>query len=141
MEAIKVFGIVGGIILIIWILSLWQKKYGDVENHIDKIKDNLNSWGEGGENCSSCSCGEDECSSKKSSSKAIIYYDDEELDRFAGRKHSEYNEEEIEEFREIFTTLLPKDVEGWLYSLSQRHIALPTALIGEVQKQITQTSL
>ena len=37
-------------------------------------------------------------------SKKIEYYDDEELDRFRGRPSNGYNEEEVEEFREIMYT-------------------------------------
>ena len=55
----------------------------------------------------------------------IIYYDDEELDRFAGRPADSYTFEEREEFREILLTLLPEDVAGWARSITLRHIELP----------------
>ncbi len=60
-----------------------------------------------------------------------VYYDDEELDRFAGREPDSYSPEEEEEFREVLYTLLPADVYPWGVSLTQRNIALPSALRDE----------
>lgn len=60
-----------------------------------------------------------------------VYYDDEELDRFAGREPDGYSPEEEEEFREVLYTLLPADVYPWGVSLTQRNIALPSALRDE----------
>ena len=50
----------------------------------------------------------------------IIYYDDEELDRYRGRTAESYSPEEEEEFREVLMTLLPEDVAGWARSVSMR---------------------
>ena len=58
-------------------------------------------------------------------SDEIVYYDDEELDRFAGRDPESYTHEEIEEFRDVLLTLLPMDVAGWAKSISLRKIQLP----------------
>ena len=55
----------------------------------------------------------------------IVYYDDEELDRFNGRLPESYTPEEEEEFREILMTLLPHDVAGWSRSITMRQINLP----------------
>ena len=55
----------------------------------------------------------------------IIYYDDEELDRFAGRDSGSYTSEEKEEFRDVLLTLLPEDVAGWARSIKLRNIELP----------------
>lgn len=60
-----------------------------------------------------------------------IYFDDEELDRFAGRQPDTYTEEEIEEFRAILYTLIPADIFPWGASLTTRGIALPTPLRDE----------
>lgn len=62
-----------------------------------------------------------------------IYYDDEELDRFAGRDAEDYSDEEIEEFRDVLLTLLPSDAPGWAVSLERRHIALPAELQPELE--------
>ena len=66
------------------------------------------------------------------SSKDIEYYDDEELDRFKGRDSDTYSEEDEEEFRNIFETMRPNDVPGWIRSLQLREIALPNGLKDEV---------
>ncbi|MCM1153558.1 MAG: phospholipase [Muribaculum sp.] len=55
----------------------------------------------------------------------IVYYDDEELDRYKGRQSDEYTDEEAEEFREIMMTMLPKDLPGWARSLQLRRLHLP----------------
>lgn len=55
----------------------------------------------------------------------IIYYDDEELDRFKGRSPESYSSEETEEFRDVLLTLLPEDVSGWARSVTLRQIELP----------------
>lgn len=62
----------------------------------------------------------------------IVYYDDEELDRFAGRDADGYTPEEIEEVREVMMTLLPDDLPGWVRSLQLRGIAVPTPLRDEL---------
>lgn len=55
----------------------------------------------------------------------IVYYDDEELDRFAGRAADSYTPEETEEFRDVLMTLLPEDVPGWARSITLRGLELP----------------
>lgn len=55
----------------------------------------------------------------------IEYYDDEELDRYAGRDAGSYTAEETEQFRDVLLTLLPEDIAGWARSISMRGIALP----------------
>lgn len=57
-----------------------------------------------------------------------LYYDDEELDAYAGRAADAYTPDEIQAFEEVFFTLLPEDVQGWLISLQRRGIQLPEAL-------------
>ena len=55
----------------------------------------------------------------------IEYYDDEELDVFAGIDPSEYTAEQCAAIRYVFETLLTKDVAGWCRSMQLRNIALP----------------
>ena len=62
----------------------------------------------------------------------IVYYDDEELDRFAGRDAEAYTPDEIEEVREVMTTLRPEDVAGWVRSMQLRGVAIPTPLRDEL---------
>ena len=58
-------------------------------------------------------------------SDEIVYYDDEELDRFKGRDPESYSPAECEEFRDVLMTLLPEDVPGWAKSITLRRIELP----------------
>lgn len=62
----------------------------------------------------------------------IVYYDDEDLDRFKGREADQYTPEEIEEFRDVLLTLLPADVAGWSRSIQVREITLPTEIRDEL---------
>ena len=85
---------------------------------------------------SSDCCGQHEVCEKESLlaavSNEVVYYDDEELDRFAGRRADNYDREETDEFEEILTTLRSEDVAGWVRSLQLRGIELPEALRDEV---------
>ncbi len=65
-------------------------------------------------------------------SSAIEYYEDEELDRHAGRRADSYTEEEIEEFRDILLTLRTDEIAGWARSLQLRDIALPECVREEL---------
>lgn len=60
-----------------------------------------------------------------------VYYEDEHLDVYAERTADSYTDTEIEEFRDVLLTLLPKDVPGWLDSIEKRRIALPDSLRDE----------
>ena len=55
----------------------------------------------------------------------VVYFDDEELDRFRGRGADEYSDAEIEEFRDVLLTLIPSDIAPWGRSLQLRGITLP----------------
>ena len=65
-------------------------------------------------------------------SDKIEYYDDEELDRFAGRDAAGYTDSETEEFRDVLLTLLPDDIAGWGRSLQLRGIELPAPVRDEL---------
>lgn len=71
----------------------------------------------------------------------IIYYDDEELDRYAGRSGEDYTVEEIEEFQEVLMTLRPEDAFGWSRSIEQRQIALPPVVRDELMLIITDATI
>lgn len=81
-------------------------------------------------------CGQHETCEKDSLlaavSKQIEYYDDEELDRFAGRAANGYTEEETEQFRDVLYTTRDDEVAGWVRSLQLRGVELPDALKDEV---------
>ncbi len=65
-------------------------------------------------------------------SQEIVYYDDEELDRFIGRDPHTYTGDEEEEFRDVLMTLRPEDVTGWARSITQRRIELPAEVRDEL---------
>ena len=85
-----------------------------------------------GEEC----CGEHEVCEKGKIKRAlrtdIEYFDDEELDRFRGTAPDEYDDDAIEEFREVLYTMDPREVDDWLKSLELREVALPDTLKDEV---------
>lgn len=109
-------------------LSLFPSSEKDVE---DDAADSGESAGAEPEVC----CGMHTVCEKTSLSPVtgeIVYYDDEELDRFRGRGADEYNKEETEEFRDVLMTLLPQDVAGWSRSIQVRGITLPSEIRDEL---------
>lgn len=69
-----------------------------------------------------------------------VYFDDEELDRFAGREPDSYTADEADEFRDVMLTLLPPDVIPWTQSIEQRGIAMPSQLRDELMMLISDTA-
>ncbi len=65
-------------------------------------------------------------------SQEIEYFDDEELDTFAGREAGSYSEAEIEQFRDVLLTLLPDDIAPWARSIQLRGINLPDEVRDEL---------
>lgn len=64
--------------------------------------------------------------------KQVEYYDDEELDRFRCTPAEAYTEEQVEEFREILSTMQETDVPGWVRSLQLRGIEIPATMRDEI---------
>jgi len=58
----------------------------------------------------------------------ITYYDDEELDAFAGRDENGYSADEEEQWRDVLYTLQPADLLGWGQSIKHRGIVMPAAI-------------
>ena len=81
-------------------------------------------------------CGEHEVCEKGKIKRAlrtdIEYFDDEELDAYRGTASDEYDDEAVEEFREVLYTMDPKEIDDWLKSLELREVALPNALKDEL---------
>lgn len=65
-------------------------------------------------------------------SRDVEYFDDEELDAYAGREADGYTEEEADQFREVLLTLLPDDIAPWARSIQLRGINLPTEVREEL---------
>ena len=115
--ALVVLGIVAGI------ASWWHYRHAPKEEPIVNPAD------------MEC-CGQHEVCEKESLlaaiSKQIEYYDDEELDRFKGRRGDEYSEEETEDFRNVLYTMRSEEVAGWVRSLQLRQVNLPDEVKDEV---------
>ena len=58
----------------------------------------------------------------------ITYYDDEELDGFAGRGEDDYSDDELEQWRDVLYTLQPADLLGWGQSIKHRGLVMPAPI-------------
>ena len=65
-------------------------------------------------------------------SEEIIYYEDEDLDAYKNYEENDYNDDQIDEFREVLYSLREKEIEGWLRSLDLRKIELPSVIKSEL---------
>ena len=80
-------------------------------------------------------CGAHEVCEKTSllnSKNHIEYYDDEDLDVFAGRSSETYSDDEITIFEDVFYSMQTDDVPGWVKSLQLRQIELPESIRDQV---------
>ena len=124
----SLFLFLGIIVFFIIALSIWnalQRKKGNIDE-----KKSAPPLIDGG-----C-CGMHEVCERDSLIAAFTkepeYFDDEELDRYAGKDSSAYNDSEVNEFREIFYTLLDEDKPRWIRSLQVRGIQVPDQLKDEI---------
>ncbi len=81
-------------------------------------------------------CGAHEVCEKDSLIAAFVeepeYFDDDELDKYSNRDSSRFNDEEVEEFREVFYTILDEEKPKWVRSLQLRSISVPDQMKDEV---------
>ena len=85
--------------------------------------------------CATCDGVNTKCEQEcmmEAATKEIEYFDDEELDSFAGRSSSEYSDDEAEQFREVLYTMKQDEVKDWTRSLTLRNISLPDQIKDEV---------
>ena len=143
--AIYSAGFLGALIALSFIGRIFRKKNGDeiVPSQQDSSQSSadlsslteMNKESAGEDDDEEC-CGEHEVCEKGKIKRAlrtdIEYFDDEELDRFRGTASDEYEDDAVEEFREVLYTMDPREVEDWLKSLELREVALPDALKDEV---------
>lgn len=140
---ILVFTVVVGVVLYLGELR-WRRKNksadGDNENEDGQTQDQQPTQNGDSENEDAC-CGLHLVCEKDSlspMSSEILYYDDEELDRFIGRDPYSYTPEETDEFREILMTLQPDDIAGWARSITQRQLELPPEVKDELLMLINE---
>lgn len=62
----------------------------------------------------------------------LLYYDDEELDDYAGREADSYTPAEVEQFREVLLTLKPAEIASWARSITMRGIVMPAEVRDEL---------
>lgn len=110
-------------------LYLHRRADGDADT---QNTENAQTVGADGQECCGMHITCEKDSLLASVSKEIEYYDDEELDRFAGKSPDGYTDDEIEEFRDVLITMKPSDIAGWARSLQLRNIALPAAVRDEL---------
>lgn len=85
--------------------------------------------------CATCDGTSAKCEQEcmmEAATKEIEYFDDEELDKFAGRQSDSYSQEEVEQFCEVLHTMRQDEVQAWCRSLTLRGISLPDELKDEV---------
>lgn len=113
------------------IQSLFYRKRDDKSVRPEPQKRN------GTDNCASQCAGNNASCTAECMLRAAVepaeYYEDEELDLFKGRPADSYNDNEIEQFRDVLYTLRPGEVTGWVCSLQKRGIALPLCLNDEMR--------
>lgn len=88
-----------------------------------------------GSDCYTCTGDNEKCEQEcmlEAAVKEIEYYDDEELDSFAGKASDHYSDEEAETFRDVLYTMRQEEVAGWCRSLTLRGISLPDQIKDEV---------
>jgi len=66
------------------------------------------------------------------------YFNDEELDQYKGVEANAYTDAQVEEFREVFYTLIDDEKQLWLHSLKLRGVNLPNQLKSEVLSVINE---
>ena len=85
--------------------------------------------------CSTCNGHDDRCEQEcmmEAATKEIVYFDDEELDRFQGRRSDSYTEVEADTFREVLYTMRPEEAKEWNRSLILRGVNVPDQIKDEL---------
>ena len=77
-------------------------------------------------------CGQHEVCEKVALADSPVYFDDEELDQYAGRAADAYSDDEVEQFRDVLLTLIPSDLAPWNTSIEKRGITLPAPIRDEL---------
>lgn len=70
----------------------------------------------------------------------IVYFEDEELDRFQGIAANAYSDAQIDEFRDVLYTLKNDEIKMWLISIERRQLELPGILRQEALMLVVEAS-
>ena len=125
--------VVGG--AIVWLIDRLFYHTDKAEN-LDETEENDASDATPAQGCADEACGiRSICPSEQilvsQCKREVIYYDDEELDSFAGRDADGYTAEEEEQWRDVLYTLQPGDLLGWGQSIKHRGLVMPTSIQAE----------
>ena len=85
--------------------------------------------------CDTCNGDDSRCKQEcmlEAATKQVEYFDDEDLDRFAGKPSDSYSEEEVEEFRDVLYTMRREEAKAWNRSLILRQVNVPDQLKDEL---------
>ncbi len=122
--------VVGG--AIVWLIDrLFYHK--ETAQNVDETDENSISDMPSAQGCADESCGiRSICPSEQilagECRQEITYYEDEELDVFAGRGEHDYTPDEEEQWRDVLYTLQPSDLLGWGQSIKHRGLVMPAAI-------------
>ena len=125
--------VVGG--AIVWLIDRLFYHTDKTEN-LDETEENDASDATPAQGCADEACGiRSICPSEQilvsQCKREVVYYDDEELDDFAGRDADGYTAEEEEQWRDILYTLQPGDLLGWGQSIKHRGLVMPASIQAE----------
>lgn len=125
--------VVGG--AIVWLIDRLFYHTDKAEN-LDETEENDASDANPAQGCADEACGiRSICPSEQilvsQCKREVIYYDDEELDSFAGRDADGYTAEEEEQWRDVLYTLQPGDLLGWGQSIKHRGLVMPASIQAE----------
>ncbi|RUT79212.1 phospholipase [Ancylomarina longa] len=113
----------GIVLLASYIGQLWRRKKGIVEEEESNPEPM-------GDCCGAHEICEVDLLNKMS--EEIIYYEDEDLDAYKNFEENDYNDEQIDEFRDVLYSLKEKEIEGWIRSLELRKIEMPSVIKSEL---------
>ena len=125
--------VVGG--AIVWLIDRLFYHTDKAEN-LDETEENDASDATPAQGCTDEACGirsicPNEQIQVSQCKREVIYYDDEELDGFAGREADGYTAEEEEQWRDVLYTLQPGDLLGWGQSIKHRGLIMPASIQAE----------
>ena len=121
--------VVGG--AIVWLID--RLFYRETAENSDETEENASTEAAPAQGCADEACGiRSICPSEQilmgECKQQPVYYDDEELDGFAGRTADGYTPEEEEQWRDVLYTLQPSDLLGWGQSIKHRGLVMPTTI-------------
>ncbi|MBK5194570.1 MAG: phospholipase [Proteiniphilum sp.] len=134
MQSLYLFiGIIAFFILALALSNYYQRKRGNT-----KVRETAPPAIDVSGGC----CGAHEVCEKDSLIAAFAeepeYFDDEELDKYACRDSDSFATEEVNEFREVFYSVLDQEKPRWVRSLQMRGISLPDELKDEVLMSVNE---